>query len=158
MLRARRRSCGCGLGGGAPIGKLGETSLACARPYGGPGASLVRWARGAVGMGPAVEPLLREGPVMSGGSCVGVDVDARSVVAGVIDMGSCEVRSRRVPPGIECPRAADHLTQKPERGKSARWLGEPAARDAAGSPDPSVLADQVGGWERVLAVEIGVAD
>jgi transposase len=38
---------------------------------------------------------------MSEGSCVGLDVHARSVVAGVIDMGSGEVRSLRVPPGAE---------------------------------------------------------
>src|SRR5438132_7916408 len=36
---------------------------------------------------------------MSEGSWVGVDVHARSVVAGVIDQGSGEVRSLRVPPG-----------------------------------------------------------
>src|SRR5437868_11917341 len=52
-------------------------------------------------MGPAVEPLLREAPVMNEGSCVGLDVHARSVVAGVIDSGSGEVRSQRVPPGSE---------------------------------------------------------
>jgi transposase len=38
---------------------------------------------------------------MSEGSCVGLDVHARSVVAGVIDVGSGEVRSLRVPPGSE---------------------------------------------------------
>ena len=38
---------------------------------------------------------------MSEGSWVGLDVHARSVVAGVIDMGSGEVRSLRVPPGAE---------------------------------------------------------
>src|SRR6266446_3372201 len=52
-------------------------------------------------MGPAVEPQLREAPVMNEGSCVGLDVHARSVVAGVIDVGSGEVRSLRVPPGNE---------------------------------------------------------
>src|SRR4051812_44078253 len=52
-------------------------------------------------MGPAVEPQLREAPVMSEGSRVGLDVHARSVVAGVIDMGSGEVRSQGVPPGSE---------------------------------------------------------
>ena len=36
---------------------------------------------------------------MGEGSWVGLDVHARSVVAGVIDMGSGEVRSLRVPPG-----------------------------------------------------------
>jgi transposase len=52
-------------------------------------------------MGPAVEPQLREAPVMSEGSWVGLDVHARSVVAGVIDGGSGEVRSLRLPPGGE---------------------------------------------------------
>ena len=52
-------------------------------------------------MGPAVEPQLREAPVMNEGSCVGLDVHARSVVAGVIDVGSGEVRSLRLPPGNE---------------------------------------------------------
>ena len=56
-------------------------------------------ARVAVGGGPAVEPQLREAPVMGEGSWVGLDVHARSVVAGVIDTGSGEVRSLRVPPG-----------------------------------------------------------
>jgi transposase len=52
-------------------------------------------------MGPAVEPQLREAPVMSEGSWVGLDVHARSVVAGVIDQGSGEVRSLRLPPGCD---------------------------------------------------------
>src|SRR5580765_116429 len=52
-------------------------------------------------MSPAVEPQLREAPVMNEGSCVGLDVHARSVVAGVVDLGSGEVRSLRVPPGSE---------------------------------------------------------
>ena len=38
---------------------------------------------------------------MSEGSWVGLDVHARSVVAGVIDQGSGEVRSLRLPPGAE---------------------------------------------------------
>src|SRR5438270_4453679 len=50
-------------------------------------------------MGPAVEPQLREAPVMNEGSCVGLDVHALSVVAGVIEKGSGEVRSLRLPPG-----------------------------------------------------------
>src|SRR5207244_9301877 len=58
-------------------------------------------ARVAVGMGLAVEPQLREAPVMSEGSWVGLDVHARSVVAGVIDGGSGEVRSLRLPPGSD---------------------------------------------------------
>src|SRR5215218_3551595 len=60
-----------------------------------------RLARVAVGIGPAVEPQLREAPVMREGSWVGLDVHARSVVAGVIDQGSGEVRSLRLPPGGE---------------------------------------------------------
>src|SRR5207253_5248733 len=50
-------------------------------------------------MGPAVEPQLREAPVMNEGSWVGLDVHARSVVAGVIDRESGEVRSLRLPAG-----------------------------------------------------------
>ena len=38
---------------------------------------------------------------MGEGSWVGLDVHARSVVAGVIDLGSGEVRSLRVPPGSD---------------------------------------------------------
>ena len=76
-------------------------SVACARPYGVPGASLVSWRGLPSGCGPAVEPQLREAPVMGEGSWVGLDVHARSVVAGVIDLGSGEVRSLRVPPGAE---------------------------------------------------------
>src|SRR5438094_2928816 len=52
-------------------------------------------------MGPAVEPQLREAPVMSEGSWVGLDVHARSVVSGVIDRESGELRSLRLPPGAE---------------------------------------------------------
>src|SRR6266516_5308046 len=58
-------------------------------------------ARVAVGIGPAVEPQLREAPVMGEGSWVGLDVHARSVVAGVIVGVSGEVRSLRVAPGAE---------------------------------------------------------
>src|SRR3989475_3367116 len=58
-------------------------------------------ARVAVGSGPAVEPLLREAPVMSEGSWVGLDVHARSVVAGVVDQGSGDARSLRVAAGKE---------------------------------------------------------
>src|SRR5438094_7513416 len=60
-----------------------------------------KFARVAVGSGRAVEPKLREAAVMNEGSWVGLDVHARSVVAGVIDAGSGEVRSIRVPPGKE---------------------------------------------------------
>jgi len=56
-------------------------------------------ARVAVGVVPAVEPQLREAPVMGEGSWVGLDVHARSVVAGVLDAGSGELRTLRVPPG-----------------------------------------------------------
>jgi len=49
-------------------------------------------------MGPAVEPQLREAPVMGEGSWVGLDVHARSVVAGVLDVGSGELCTLRVPP------------------------------------------------------------
>src|ERR1051325_11052001 len=58
-------------------------------------------ARVAVGSGPAVEPQLREAPVMREGSWVGLDVHARSVVAGVIDQGSGELRSLRLQPGAD---------------------------------------------------------
>jgi hypothetical protein len=56
-------------------------------------------ARVAVGIGPAVEPQLRAAPDMSEGSWVGLDVHARSVVAGVIDATTGEVRSLRLPAG-----------------------------------------------------------
>ena len=52
-------------------------------------------------MGPAVEPQLREAPVMGEGSWVGLDVHARSVVAGVLDGASGEVRTLRVSPRCE---------------------------------------------------------
>jgi transposase len=54
-------------------------------------------ARVAVASGAAVEPQLREAPVMSEGTWVGLDVHARKVVAGVLDAGSGEVRSLRAP-------------------------------------------------------------
>src|SRR5205823_2424986 len=68
-------------------------------------------------MGPAVEPQLREAPVMNEGSCVGLDVHARSVIAVVIDVGSGEVRSQRVPPGSEATVA---------------WFGDAAVAGAGG--------------------------
>jgi hypothetical protein len=58
-------------------------------------------ARVADGIGPAVEPQLREAPVMDEGSWVGLDVHARSLVAGVIDRGTGEVWSLRLPAGGE---------------------------------------------------------
>jgi transposase len=54
-------------------------------------------ARVAVAVGAAVEPQLREAPVMVEGSWVGLDVHARSVVAGVLDGVSGELRSSRAP-------------------------------------------------------------
>jgi hypothetical protein len=46
---------------------------------------------------------------MGEGSWVGLDVHARSVVAGVIDAGSGEVRSLRVAPGSEGTVGADRV-------------------------------------------------
>jgi transposase len=54
-------------------------------------------ARVAVAVGAAVEPQLREAPVMVEGSWVGLDVHARKVVAGVLDAKSGELRSFRAP-------------------------------------------------------------
>jgi hypothetical protein len=54
-------------------------------------------ARVAVAIGAAVEPQLREAPVMAEGSWVGLDVHARSTVAGVLDGRSGELRSSRAP-------------------------------------------------------------
>jgi transposase len=48
---------------------------------------------------------------MNEGSWVGLDVHARSVVAGVIDAASGEVRSLRVPPG--CDATVGWLTTLP---------------------------------------------
>jgi hypothetical protein len=48
---------------------------------------------------PAGRAAITGGAGMGAGSRVGLDVHARSVVAGVIDAGSGEVRSLRVPPG-----------------------------------------------------------
>ena len=57
---------------------------------------------------------------MNEGSWVGLDVHARSVVAGVIDAGSGEVRSQRVPAGP---------------GETVEWLsgGAGGQRPALGS-------------------------
>jgi hypothetical protein len=83
-----------------PALPVSDTSgVAWARPYGLTRRLARKLARVAVGSGPAVEPQLREAPVMNEGSWVGLDVHARSVVAGVIDQGSGEVRSLRLPPG-----------------------------------------------------------
>jgi transposase len=64
-------------------------------------------ARVAVAIGAAVEPQLREAPVMAEGSWVGLDVHARSTVAGVLDGRSGELRTLRVPP---------------ESGHTVEWL------------------------------------
>jgi hypothetical protein len=53
-------------------------------------------ARAAVASGAAAEPQLREAPVMDDGSWVGVDLHARSAVAGVLDGRSGELRTERV--------------------------------------------------------------
>jgi transposase len=54
-------------------------------------------ARVAVAIGAAVEPQLREAPVMDEGTWVGLDVHARKTVAGVLDAVTGEVRSLRAP-------------------------------------------------------------
>jgi transposase len=58
-----------------------------------------------------VEPQLREAPVMAEGSWVGLDVHARSTVAGVLDGGSGELRSLRVP--TRCEEAVGWLRSLP---------------------------------------------
>ena len=58
---------------------------------------------------------------MSEGSWVGLDVHARSVVAGVIDVGSGEVRSLRVPPG--CDATVAWLTTLPAPVRAAYEAG-----------------------------------
>src|SRR5262249_52542881 len=88
---------------------------ACARPYGLTRRLARKLARVAVGSGPAVEPQLREAPVMGEGSWVGLDVHARSVVAGVIDQGSGEVRSLRLPSGGEAAVAWLQTLRAPVR-------------------------------------------
>src|SRR5712691_1358252 len=85
-------------------------------------------ARVAVGTGPAVEPQLREAPVMGEGSWVGLDVHARSVVAGVLDAGSGELRSRRAPTVVaetvawlqQCPRRCGSPTKRARPGTGLR--------------------------------------
>src|SRR5258708_23658544 len=53
---------------------------------------------------------------MNEGSWVGLDVHARWVVAGVIDAGSGEVRSLRVPPGCDATVAWLTTLPAPVRG------------------------------------------
>src|SRR3954465_4573927 len=52
---------------------------------------------------------------MNEGSWVGLDVHARSVFAGVIDAGSGEVRSLRVPPGCDATVAGLRTLPAPVR-------------------------------------------
>jgi transposase len=68
-------------------------------------------ARVAVAIGAAVEPQLREAPVMVEGSWVGLDVHARSVVAGVLDGVSGELRTSRAP--VSSDEAVAWLLQLP---------------------------------------------
>src|SRR5439155_17726872 len=82
-------------------------------------------ARVAVGSGPAVEPQLREAPVMNEGSWVGLDVHARSVVAGVIDQGSGEVRSLRMPRG--CDETVAWLKTLPAPVQAVYEAGRPGS-------------------------------
>ena len=74
-------------------------------------------------MGPAVEPQLREAPVMVEGSWVGLDVHARSVVAGVLDGVSVEA-------GIACTVGApSKIPRAPgDRVKTDRRDAERLAR------------------------------
>src|SRR5258707_7401118 len=92
-------------------------------------------------MGLAVEPLLREAPVMSEGSWVGLDVHARSVVAGVIDVGSGEVRSLRLPPGCDQTVAWLQTLAAPVRAVyEAGPTGYRLARACAGAGISCVVA------------------
>lgn len=78
---------------------------------------------------------------MSEGSCVGLDVHARSVVAGVIDLGSGEVRSLRVPPG--CDATVAWLTTLPAPVRvvyEAGPTGYGLARACAGAGISCVVA------------------
>jgi transposase len=68
-------------------------------------------ARVAVAVGAAVEPQLREAPVMVEGSWVGLDVHARSVVAGVLDGESGELRCWRAP--VRCEETVVWLGRLP---------------------------------------------
>src|SRR4051794_5865605 len=98
-------------------------------------------ARVAVESGPAVEPQLREEPVMSEGSWVGLDVHARSVVAGVIDHGSGEVRSLRLPQGCDETVAWLQRLPAPVRGVyEAGPTGYGLARACAGAGISCVVA------------------
>jgi hypothetical protein len=96
-------------------------------------------------MGPAVEPQLREAPVMNEGSWVGLDVDARSVVAGVIDAGSGDVRSLRVASGSEATVAWLRTLPAPVRVVyEAGPTGYGLARGCAGAGIGCVVAQRAG--------------
>jgi transposase len=78
-------------------------------------------ARVAVAIGAAVVPQLREAPVMAEGSWVGLDVHARSTVAGVLDGRSGELRVRRVP--SESGRTVEWLQALPQPVRVAYEAG-----------------------------------
>src|SRR3989442_2796295 len=78
---------------------------------------------------------------MSDGSWVGLDVHARSVVAGVIDQGSGEVRSLRLPPGNEGTVAWLKTLPAPVRVVYGAWrTGYGLARACAGGGINCVVA------------------
>jgi transposase len=72
-------------------------------------------------MGPAVEPQLREAPVMAEGSWVGLDVHARSTVASVLEGGSGELRTLRVP--TRCEETVEWLQTLPGSVRAAYEAG-----------------------------------
>src|SRR5271154_1448532 len=73
---------------------------------------------------------------MSEGSWVGLDVHARSVVAGVIDGGSGEVRSLRVPPG--CDATVAWLTTLPVPVRVVYEAGPTGYRLAGGCAEAGI--------------------
>jgi transposase len=78
---------------------------------------------------------------MGEGSWVGLDVHARSVVAGVIDGGSGEVRSLRLPPGAEATVARLQTLPAPVRVVyEAGPTGYRLARGCAGAGIDCVVA------------------
>jgi transposase len=78
---------------------------------------------------------------MSEGSWVGLDVHAQSVVAGVIDAGSGEVRSLRLPPGAEATVARLQTLPAPVRVVyEAGPTGYRLARGCAGAGIDCVVA------------------
>src|SRR5436305_2950691 len=100
-----------------------------------------KMARVAGVIGPSVGPQLLEAPVMDEGSWVGLDVHARSVAAGVIDRGSGEVRSLRVPPG--CGATVEWLKTLPAPVRvvyEAGPTGYGLARACAGAGISCVVA------------------